>query len=202
LMTTRMVALRARQRRRRPSRGVTSSSDSCFARREVPGASVEVGDWHTCVVSKTIPRPRKKEEKQRESCCISPECTSTPRRAGRGSVAMPDGPRLGDYKGGGHMNATKLWAVKALGDLPRTEWAPPKRGPRRFNVALTLEGSVHLDIETHGEVPEQLKPPRMRRAGVPFEVRSAANAQTSETRETRVARLPIAHPFPNRARSR
>ena len=83
---------------------------------------------------------------------------------------MPDDPRVGDVKGHAHealhLSATKIWAVKALGDLPQSEWAPPKRRPRRFNVALTLEGSANLDAETHGEnVSEQLKPPRMRRTG-------------------------------------
>ena len=94
---------------------------------------------------------------------------------------MPDGPRVGDFKGHArealHLSATKIWAVKALGDLPQSEWAPPKRRPRRFNVAFTLEGSANLDAETHGEnVSEQLKPPRMRRTGVPFEVRDATTA--------------------------
>ena len=96
---------------------------------------------------------------------------------------MPDGPSVGDFKGHArdalHLSATKIWAVKALGDLPESEWAPPKRRPRRFNVAFTLEGSANLDAETHGEnVSEQLKPPRMRRAGVPFEVRDATTAST------------------------
>ena len=106
---------------------------------------------------------------------------------------MPDGPSIGDFKGHArdalHLSATKIWAVKALGDLPESEWAPPKRRPRRFNVAFTLEGSANLDAETHGEnVSEQLEPPRMRRAGVPFEVRGATTA--SSRRQRRQRRLP------------
>jgi hypothetical protein len=109
---------------------------------------------------------------------------------------MPDGPRVGDFKGHArealHLSATKIWAVKALGDLPQSEWAPPKRRPRRFNVAFTLEGSANLDAETHGEnVSEQLKPPRMRRAGVPFEVRDATTARNATTRGDDARLVPI-----------
>ena len=119
---------------------------------------------------------------------------------------MPDDPRVGDVKGHAHealhLSATKIWAVKALGDLPQSEWAPPKRRPRRFNVALTLEGSANLDAETHGEnVSEQLKPPRMRRAGVPFEVRDA----TTAWRHDATAATPASFRFardPRRIRSR
>lgn len=119
---------------------------------------------------------------------------------------MPDGPRVGDFKGHArealHLSATKIWAVKALGNLPQSEWAPPKRRPRRFNVAFTLEGSANLDAETHGEnVSEQLKPPRMRRAGVPFEVRDATTASTRR----RAATTPASFRFerdPRRIRSR
>ena len=109
---------------------------------------------------------------------------------------MPDGPRLGDFKGHArealHLSATKIWAVKALGDLPQSEWAPPKRRPRRFNVEFTLEGSANLDAETHGEnVSEQLKPPRMRRAGVPFEVRDATTASTRRRAAPSTRREPL-----------
>jgi len=79
---------------------------------------------------------------------------------------------------------TQIWAVKSLGELPgpRAEWAPPKRRARRFNAELPLQGSVHLDPVTHGEVvSEHLNPQRMRQAGLPFEVRSTLRKE-SETR--------------------
>ena len=109
---------------------------------------------------------------------------------------MPDGPSIGDFKGHArdalHLSATKIWAVKALGDLPESEWAPPKRRPRRFNVAFTLEGSANLDVETHGEnVSEQLEPPRMRRAGVPFEVRGATTASSRRRDGSDACLVPI-----------
>ena len=109
---------------------------------------------------------------------------------------MPDGPSIGDFKGHArdalHLSATKIWAVKALGDLPESKWAPPKRRPRRFNVAFTLVGSANLDAETHGEnVSEQLEPPRMRRAGVPFEVRGATTASTRRRDGSDACLVPI-----------
>ena len=93
-------------------------------------------------------------------------------------MSPSSGPRLGDNPESKAQeslaaSATKIWAVRALGELPGAEWAPPKRRARRFNATLTLEGGVILETEAHGEsVAEQLKPPRMRQPGAPFEVRT------------------------------